>query len=103
MAALIGGELKTKVENFFGQMFSRQIIRATRTAVKPRHYSTNKAMSFFDLKAKDIKGHEVDFSKLKGKVRISLHYFCKIILIILNKVTLIVNVASKCGYTAGTF
>eukprot|EP00029_Vermamoeba_vermiformis_P005488 TRINITY_DN1922_c0_g1_i1.p2 TRINITY_DN1922_c0_g1~~TRINITY_DN1922_c0_g1_i1.p2 ORF type:complete len:155 (-),score=58.40 TRINITY_DN1922_c0_g1_i1:166-630(-) len=42
-------------------------------------------MSFFDLKAKDIKGHEVDFSKFKGKV------------------TLIVNVASKCGYTAGNY
>lgn len=68
MAALIG-ERKTESWKFFGQMFSRQIIRATRTAVKPRHYSTNKAMSFFDLKAKDIKGHEVDFSKLTGKVR----------------------------------
>ncbi|KAF9361240.1 hypothetical protein BGX34_007253 [Mortierella sp. NVP85] len=37
--------------------------------------------SFFDLKAKDIHHQEVDFSDFKGKV------------------VLVVNVASKCGYT----
>ena len=38
-------------------------------------------LSFFDLKAKDIDGNDFDFASLKGKV------------------TVIVNVASFCGYT----
>jgi len=38
-------------------------------------------VTFFDLKAKDIDGNELDFSTLK------------------DKVTIITNVASYCGYT----
>ncbi|ORX92540.1 hypothetical protein K493DRAFT_316540 [Basidiobolus meristosporus CBS 931.73] len=44
-------------------------------------YSTMSAQSFFDLKANDKKHQEVDFSIYKGKV------------------VLVVNVASKCGFT----
>lgn len=41
--------------------------------------------SFYDIKEKDFKGAEVDFSKFKGKVVYG------------------VNVASKCGYTASGY
>lgn len=43
--------------------------------------TVNAQSSFYDLKAKDIDGHDFDFSSLKGKK------------------VMIVNTASKCGFT----
>ncbi len=43
--------------------------------------TVNAQSSFYDLKAKDINGHDFDFSSLKGKK------------------VMIVNTASKCGFT----
>eukprot|EP01120_Amphizonella_sp_Union-15-10_P009581 TRINITY_DN3666_c0_g1_i4.p1 TRINITY_DN3666_c0_g1~~TRINITY_DN3666_c0_g1_i4.p1 ORF type:complete len:180 (+),score=28.46 TRINITY_DN3666_c0_g1_i4:31-570(+) len=68
-------------------MFIPNLIRFAQTKLGKLHYSTNhhNIMSFFDLKAKNNKGEEVDFKNFAGNV------------------CLTVNVASRCGYTSENY
>ncbi len=60
---------------------------STKTATAQRAITTMAVDSgFYDLKAKDIDGNEVDFKDRFG-----------------GKVVLITNVASACGYTDGNY